>query len=289
MTVVKTENLPKGISWRKDRECYIGRVIHNGKTEYLYDKNWRRLDIRLQELRVELEKGTYFKESKMTLNQWFDEWMETYKKRTVKYSTYDSYMKHFNYYVREDLGKKKLKEITGDDIQALYNDLRDRDFAIGTVKLVRAMLGDCFNKAVQKRMIAYSPMLMAEIPKCKERKEKYVFSKVEQNAFMKYIEDSCLKDFFSCVLMCGLRNGEARALRWRDIDFNKKQICVVHTLVGDTREEQRLETPKTKASKRNIPMLSKVYDILKCLKEKADELILVPWIISYSAFQMERL
>lgn len=272
MATIKKENLPKGISWRKDRECYIGRVTHEGKTEYLYDKNWKRLDIRLQELRVELEKGTYFKESGLTLNQWFDEWMETYKKRTVKYGTYDSYMKHYNYYIREGLGKKKLKEITVDDIQVLYNDLRDRDFAVGTIKLVGAMLGGCFKKAVQKRMIVYSPVPMADIPKCKEKKEKYVFSKAEQKMFMESLEDSCLREFLSCVVMSGLRNGEARALRWQDIDFEKQEINVVHTLVGDTREEQHLETPKTKSSKRKIPMLSKVYTILLELKERANKL-----------------
>lgn len=272
MATIKKDKLPKGISWREDRKCYIGRVTHDGKTEYMYDKDWKRLNVRLQELRLEIDKGIFVKESNATLNQWFDEWMETYKKRTIRYSTYDNYLKHYKYYVQDGLGRKKLKEITVDDIQKLYNDLRDRNFALGTIKLVNSVLGGCFKKAVQKQMIPYSPVSMAEIPKCKEKKETYVFSKAEQAMFMEYLDGSYLKDFFCCVMMSGLRNGEARALRWRDIDLERKQICVVHTLFGDTRAEQDLGPTKSKTSTRKVPMLSKVYDILLHLKERADDL-----------------
>lgn len=271
MATIKKDKLPKGISWREERKCYLGRVTHDGKTECLYDKDWKRLNIRLQELRVELDKGTYIKGSNVTLNKWFDEWMEQYKKRTIRISTYSCYVGHFDYYVRDTIGKKKLKDVTTDDIQKLYNDLRDRDFSLGTIKLVNVVLGSCFNKAVQKQMIATNPVMMAELPKCKEKKEKYVFSQEEQVKFMEYVENSYLKDFFRCVLMTGMRNGEARALRWGDVEFIKKKIYIVHTLIGDTVKERELGPVKTKTSKREVPMVSKVYEELRNLKIKADE------------------
>ena len=62
--------------------------------------------------------------------------------------------------------------------------MSDRDFATGTIKLVGAVLGDCFKKAVEKRMLVYSPVPLAEIPKCKEKEERYVFSKNEQAQFI---------------------------------------------------------------------------------------------------------
>lgn len=130
----------------------------------------------------------------------------------------------------------------------------------------------CFKKAVNNRMITFNPVPLAEIPKCKEKKEKYVFTKEEQNQLMEYIKKSYLYDFFRVTIMTGMRNGETRALRWCDIDFEKKLISVNHTLVWVTGEGHMLDTPKTRASKRKIPMLSQVYDILSVKKKQADSM-----------------
>ena len=121
-------------------------------------------------------------------------------------------------------------------------------------------------------MITFNLVPLAEIPKCKEKKEKYVFTKEEQNQFMEYIKKSYLYDFFRVTIMTGMRNGKTRALRWCDIDFEKKLISVNHTLVWITGEGHMLDTPKTKASKRKIPMLSQVYDILSEKKKQADSM-----------------
>lgn len=267
---IKKEGLPKGISWREDRKSYLGRFTYQGQPYVLYDTQWKRLNQRMEEMRVELKKGTYIKECTLTLNAWFDKWMETYKKKTVKYGTYYNYKNHYDYYVRKGIGKKKLKDVTVDDIQTLYNNLHDRDFVAGTIKLVGATLNGCFKKALNNRLISFNPVPFAEIPNCREKQEKYVFTKEEQQHFMEYIKESYLYDLFRIIIMTGMRNGEARALRWCDIDFEKKLISVNHTLVWVTGEGHMLDTPKTKASKRKIPMLSQAYDILLEMKRQAD-------------------
>lgn len=269
---IKKDNLPKGIMWREDRQNYLGRFTYQGQSHVLYDTEWKRLEQRMNAMRKELKEGTYIKECTLSLNAWFDKWMETYKKKTVKYSTYQNYLGHFNYYVRKGMGKKKLKDITVDDIQTLYNDLSDRDFATGTVKLMGAVLNGCFKKAVNNRMIAFNPVPLAEIPKCKEKKEKYIFTKTEQQQFMEYIKNSYLYDFFRVVIMSGMRNGEARALQWKDIDFNKKLIHVNHTLIALVGGGYMLDTPKTKTSKRIIPLLPQAEELLIEMKQQADSI-----------------
>ena len=272
MAKEKTEGLPKGICWREDKNCYLGRVTYQGKMHYLYDDSWKRLEKRLQTLREELKQGMHEEECNMTLNAWFDEWMEVYKKASLKYGTYQNYEKHYDYYIRSDIGKKKIREVTADDIQKLFNGLAERDFALGTIKLVSAVLNGCFKKAVNKHLVKYNPLPMAELPVCKEKLEKYVFTKKEQDAFLEESAKSYLFDFFRCVLMTGMRNGEARGLRWCDIDFEQNRILIRHTLVWVEGEGWRLDTPKTKSSKREIPMLPKVYEILHGRKEEAESI-----------------
>lgn len=88
---------------------------------------------------------------------------------------------------------------------------------------------------------------------------------------MEYVKDSYMCRFFNIVIMTGLRNGEARALRWKDMDFNKKVIHVNHTLVTLVGGGYMLDAPKTRTSKRIIPMLSQAEEILREMKKQADD------------------
>ncbi len=77
---------------------------------------------------------------------------------------------------------------------------------------------------------------------------------------------------FVIMLWTGMRVGEITGLRWCDIDFEDETISVNHTLVYySTRTEQgqifAINTPKTKAGERIIPMFPKVKEAF--LMEKA--------------------
>jgi integrase len=65
-------------------------------------------------------------------------------------------------------------------------------------------------------------------------------------------------------VLTGLRIGEISVLRWRDVDFNSGEIRVEQAcyrgLIG---------TPKTKGSRRTLPMPRALKGELKRLSEKA--------------------
>ncbi|MDE6219037.1 MAG: site-specific integrase [Lachnospiraceae bacterium] len=69
--------------------------------------------------------------------------------------------------------------------------------------------------------------------------------------------------------MTGMRNGEARALQWKCVDFDKKLIHVEHTLVTLVGGGYMLDTPKTKTSKRIVPLLPQAEEILREMKDYA--------------------
>lgn len=73
-----------------------------------------------------------------------------------------------------------------------------------------------------------------------------------------------------------MRVGEITGLRWCDIDLEDETISVNHTLVYyDKRDEERctfsINTTKTKAGDRTIPMLPKVKDAFLMEKEYQEE------------------
>ena len=271
-TKLQTENLPKGITPRINENRYLGRVTYKGKPYFRYDTNVGRLERTLNQLRKDLKEGKDVEAGNQTLNEWFDLYLRNYKSKTVKIGTYENYRRHYNYYVREGIGKKKLKEVTVDDIQGLFISFADRGFSKGMIKLVSATLNGCFKKAVQSRMIDYNPVAYTEIPKAKEKKESVVFTVDIQKAFMIYAQESYLYNFFRLGLMSGTRNGELRSLRWCDIDFENRKMYVNHTMIWVEGQGNYMELPKTKSSERSIPLNENMFSFLSGIKRSADDM-----------------
>lgn len=88
-------------------------------------------------------------------------------------------------------------------------------------------------------------------------------------------------------LHTGLRIGEICALSWEDIDFERKIIHVRHTVarvsdkVASASNATKLiiDTPKTKASTRDIPISSRLFPIINELKNISNS----KYLVSYTA------
>ena len=90
----------------------------------------------------------------------------------------------------------------------------------------------------------------------------------EQKAFMNYLftnhKYQGWKPLITVLIGTGLRIGECLGLRWEDLDFEKRTIDVNHNLVHRRVDEEggtlHINTPKTKAGCRTVPMIQQVYD-----------------------------
>lgn len=253
--------LPKGITQRSDG-LYMGRFTYHGERNCVYDNTLKGVTKKLDDLRYEMQHGTYAKSQNLSLNSWFDTWLEDYKRDTIKTNTYNSYRNQYNYYIKKKLGKKMIADIRVEHIQKLYKDFVNQDFATGSIKLISAMLNGCFKQAQKNDIITKNPVALANLPKGKEKKNHEVFTSEHQDIFLQYAKNSYLFDFFSLALMTGMRNGELRGLQWSDIDFKSEIIHVNHTLVYSKEKGHFLNSPKTKSSKRDIPMIKPCYDLL---------------------------
>ena len=84
---------------------------------------------------------------------------------------------------------------------------------------------------------------------------------------------------FAVLVGTGMRVGEATGLRWQDVDLEKSIISVNHTLVYyDHRTEgfksgcyYNINTPKTEAGNRQIPILSFVKEAFLMERKHQEE------------------
>lgn len=247
-----SKGLPKGITQRPDGR-YMARFQYKGEKYCLYDYNMERLQDRMTDLKYEVRHGVYAKEGNVTVDEWFRMWVEEYKKNVVKEATLIRYESAYNKHIKGLLGEKKLRDIRPEHIQRLYNGLKGTE----TVVIAATILSGMFEQAYKNQIINKNPIPLATIPKSREtKKERRVLTLGEQELLLKYSKGT-LRDLIEVSLSTGMRTGEIRALEWKDVDFENKIIHITGTLT-EINGKMFKDTPKTKTSSRDIPMLDNV-------------------------------
>ena len=142
----RSKKLPKGISKRSDG-LYMGRVTSDGKTWTFYDRDLKVVEERLEKKRYEIKYGVPFDPTDVTVEEWFASWMDIYKRPSVKEGTLRAYRRHYSAYIKAPIGKVKMKNITGLQLQMLLNDMSERNFSTETISVVACILSCMFKQA----------------------------------------------------------------------------------------------------------------------------------------------
>lgn len=283
---------------RKDNK---GRVLKEGESQRKdgsYDYRWRTPDGKrhsvyartLEELREkesailrDKSDGIRTDAKNITLNDVFDLWSEL--KKGLKGNTFQNYRYMYTQYVYPDFGQSKIMKIKRSDVRRFYNMLADeRGLKIATIDNVHTVLHQVLDLAVEDEYIRVNPSDNA----LKELKLSYRFDTEkkkaltiqQQNVFMEFLGNcgkyNHWKPVFEVMLGTGLRVGEVTGLRWEDVDFENNTISVNHTLVYYNHTKGGcyfgVNTPKTKAGTRIVPMIESVKNAFLQEKEYQKEL-----------------
>lgn len=260
--------LPKGIQQRYDK--FEGRVQYQGKRYLVHGESITETQRAMNELRYKLSHGLFVENGKITLSEWFETWIEQYKKDRIKAGTYYNYRKYFDIMVKEKLGNKRLSDIRGEHIQKFYNELIKQGYAVSSIKIVSAVLNGCMQQALRNGLIERNPVKLTEPPKKQDREKRQAMTKEQQVLFMGYAKESYLYNLFAVMLRTGLRSGEIRGLKYADIDKKRNVICVERTIKYYEGQGYFEDTPKTRTSKREIPLTQDLITLLDNQKDYWD-------------------
>ena len=193
-------------------------------------------------------------------------WLENYR-TTVKPSTFENVKSKVEKMTEEHFDGLKLKKITVAYCQRVVIEL-SKTYVLYNHYL--SVINRIFKYAVLMDILDSNPFDKVIKPKSRQTQRKGNFlTKEELKEFLKLAQTTTLSYFFPLVhLMAytGLRQGEALALKWSDIDFENKKITVDKTAVR-IKEKQTIQTPKTKNSKRVISIDPTTLSILKSWKK----------------------
>ena len=193
-------------------------------------------------------------------------WLENYK-TTVKPSTFENVKSKVEKMTEEHFKELKLKKITVAYCQRVVIEL-SKTYVLYNHYL--SVINRIFKYAVLMDVLNSNPFDKVIKPKSRQTQRKGNFlTKEELKEFLKLAQNTTLSYFFPLVHLMsytGLRQGEALALKWSDIDFENKKITVNKT-AARIKEKQTLQTPKTKNSKRVISIDPATLSILRSWKK----------------------
>lgn len=222
-----------------------------------------------------VNRGEHTDSSTLTLEQWVRRWLEVYKKGKIKDITYSRYFGTLELTVcNNPIGKIKLSKLTNDHIQKWINDLsKTRD--PNTVSVYYTILKSALIKAHAIRILPYLPTVGAELPE-KEDSQGKAFDLEQQHTFVNAVKGHKYEHFFILCLSTGMRLGEMLALKWTDVNFEKKTIHVHATyqtiqVIENGAFAKKVEyvyedTAKTKAGTRTIPLIETSENALRKIR-----------------------
>ena len=196
-------------------------------------------------------------DSRMTLGEWLDRWLDEYAADTLRPSTLRSYRQYIRCYIKPVLGDKVISRITRMDIQKMYTQLKregrihdhpeyGHELSDTMVLRIHAMLHRCLKDAVTAHVIPRNPTDGATVPKA-SYKPKQILTREQMETFLAAVEQNEVwSDFFYTELTTGLRRGEICGLMWQDFDETAGTLKISRSV--NTPKAGVLEIGETKTS-----------------------------------------
>lgn len=196
-------------------------------------------------------------------------WLESYK-TTVKASTFGLTENKLKQLIKDHFEGMKIKKISVPYCQKVVIALSEK-YILYTHYL--SVIERIFKYAVLIDIVPANPFDKVIRPKSKpvSKRDNYL-SKEELNDFLGLARNASLAYFWPLVHLLsytGLREGEALALKWSDIDLENKRISIAKT-VARIHGKQIIQSPKTKTSIRTVLIDNMTLSILK--KWKKDQI-----------------
>lgn len=278
-----------GTIYQRANKTWVGKIYlgrdETGKEKFKYLSGKTEGEVK-RKIREYNQSGAKIDAKKISLGDYLLNWLQTYKKGTVKLSSYDALENTIRNQIIPNIGMIQLQQISSDDIQSFLNKLKEEDgYSHSTVKKAHDCLHAALLHATIKKDIADNPMLLVKMPDKKlfQTKEIRFFTEEECR---RIVEESSRRhgtgtpvyiygDAYVLMLNTGIRLGEAIGLKKTDWDEAGETLHIQRNIQsvfnrdenGNRITGKRLisNTTKTYSGDRVIPLNRAASDALERL------------------------
>jgi integrase len=262
--------IPNGMR-KKKNGLFEKRFTVDGKRYSAYGHSAKECAENEIQLREQIKAGIYTSNKEITLDTYFDEWEQS-RIGVVKDSSIKTIRSRYDTHIKPVMGTEKVQKIEKREVTKLQQDLSKKLSATMTNAVI-AVLKSVLNGAVDDEIIVKNPALTVK-PLRTDHQIKAsetihrALTREEQQAFLEEAKDEWLYEFFCFSLCTGMRINEITALRWSDIDYINNVIHITKTVSWKKGGGITETSPKSKTSKRDIPMNEAIKKVLQMQHEK---------------------
>lgn len=254
-------------------------TTRDGKRHSIYAPSLEKLRELEEQVVVDKHDGIKADAKMLTVNDCFKLWKEL--KRGIKDSTFKNYIYMYEMFVMPTFGKKRVTLVQRSDVKRFYNGLVDQKvLSISTVDNIHNVLHQVFQVAVDDNYIRQNPtdrmLKELRVAHGHEVVKRKALTFAQQDLFINYIRQEPKYrhwyPIFYIMVNTGMRVGEITGLRWKDVDLENGIISVNHTLTYYNHRDEigtyySMNTPKTEAGCREIPMIAGVREAFEMERE----------------------
>jgi integrase len=246
----------------------------------------------LRRLQDEAERGVKVDAASRTLTSWIEEWLASVTD-DVSRRTFERYAELLRHHVVPHIGHRALRQIEPLEVERLYRKLgisgwRGRPkpgaeptvkgLAPRTVKHVHRALFSCLKDAARLRLIGNNPLADARVKRKRAGKpdpngQAATMKVVDRETLARLLDAARKQDGksknlpYALVLLAldsGARRGELLALRWSDINLDRRTIRIDRA-VDDTKENGITikDEPKNESSRRTVTISGQTAETLR--------------------------
>lgn len=223
---------------------YIAYTAQGRKRKTVYGKTRAEASEKLTKAMADRDSGLVFDAGTISVGEYLEQWLTDSVRDTVRHSTYASYTRMVNNHLIPSLGRVKLSKLKPADLRRLYRDKLDSGLSTRTVGYMHVIAKKSLKDAVRMEMIPRNPADAVDPPKLVQD-EIHPLSADQVQALLAATKGERLRAFYIVAVHTGMRPGELLALRWQDVDLDRKTARINRAL-SDGGEINELKTPKSR-------------------------------------------
>jgi integrase len=231
-------------------------------------------------------KAEVIKEAPITVADFLERWLKTVR-NSLGAGALHQYESHTREHLIPSLGDLLLEDLERrpqaiEEAMASWKRKDGRKGALSPlfVKKVWSTLRTACNRARKLRLIATNPCDFVDPPKV-ERKEMHALSPSQVVRYLAAFDGTDIGAAIAVALGSGCRRGELLGLRWRDVDLERSTLRVERSVervairtIKRVRYETRFKEPKSRRSRRTIPLPPFAVDRLRKHRVEQAQLLL---------------